>query len=449
MATKNHLDLLEESQAIKCRGLLEAWPSLSSSERAEEVKSLDPHILEDLFLHLRSAYKAELLGFVKPYQRWSLVHFLAPDDLVDLLQSVESDMHQEILNALDESHRAEVKALLVYKEDQAGGRMNSRYARLRPEMTVEEAIRYLRALTRDQAESIYQAYIVGTDNELLGAVSLRQLFLYSPQTRLETIMTSGEKLVRVPEHMDQEEIARLFKRKSFSVLPVVDSQNRIVGVVTMDDLVKVVQEEATEDIQKIGGMEALDAPYFATSFKDMIRKRAGWLLILFVGEMFTATAMSYFQMEIEKAVVLALFIPLIISSGGNSGSQASTLIIRAMALGEVRLRDWFRIFIREAASGLVLGAILGIVGLCRIVIWPARETLYGEHYLLVGMTVGLSLVGIVLWGTLSGSMLPLLLRKLKFDPATASAPFVATLVDVTGLIIYFSVASMMLSGVLL
>lgn len=449
MANHNHLDLLEESQAIKCRSLLEAWPALSYNDREDNVHHLERHVLEDLFLHLRSEHKAELLTFVKPYARWSLVHLLAPDDLVDLLQAVDEEMHKEILNALDESMRAEVKALLAYKEDQAGGRMNSRYARLRPEMTVEEAIRYLRALTRLQAESIYQGYIVGPNNELLGVVSLRQMFTHAPTAKLADIMTTGEKLVRVPEHMDQEEIARLFKRKSFSVLPVVDDKDRIVGVVTMDDLVKVVQEEATEDIQKLGGMEALDAPYFSTPFTQMVKKRAGWLLALFIGEMFTATAMGYFQHEIEKAVVLALFIPLIISSGGNSGSQASTLIIRAMALGEVRLRDWWRIFFRESASGLALGAILGAVGLCRIVFWPWRLSLYGEHFIEIGFTVAFSLIGIVLWGTLSGSMLPFILRKLKVDPATASAPFVATLVDVTGLIIYFSVASAVLGGTLL
>jgi magnesium transporter len=212
---------------------------------------------------------------------------------------------------------------------------------------------------------------------------------------------------------------------------------------------KVVQEEATEDFQKLGGMEALDAPYFSTSFPRLVRKRAGWLLALFIGEMFTATAMGYFEHEIEKAVVLALFIPLIISSGGNSGSQASTLIIRAMALGEVRLKDWLKVFLREAAAGLALGVVLGLVGLCRILLWPARHTLYGEHFVLVGATVALSLVGIVLWGALTGSMLPFLLRRLNFDPATACAPFVATLVDVTGLVIYFSVASIVLHGTML
>jgi magnesium transporter len=219
--------------------------------------------------------------------------------------------------------------------------------------------------------------------------------------------------------------------------------------VTVDDIVDVVQEEATEDIQKIGGMEALDAPYLQIGFAHMVKKRAGWLSALFLGEMLTATAMGYYEQAIERAVVLALFIPLIISSGGNSGSQASTLVIRAMALGEVRLRDWWRVVRREVAAGLALGTILGMIGLTRILLWPTRVQVYGEHYMLVGLTVATSLVGVVLFGTIAGSMLPFLLRRLGFDPASASAPFVATLVDVTGLIIYFTVASLILQRVLL
>jgi magnesium transporter len=249
--------------------------------------------------------------------------------------------------------------------------------------------------------------------------------------------------------MDEEKVAELFSKFQFLALPVVDSEMRMKGIVTVDDVVTVVRDAATEDIQKLGGQEALDAPYFQISFFSMVKKRAGWLLALFIGEMFTATAMSHYEVEIDRAVVLALFIPLIISSGGNSGSQASTLIIRAMALGEVRLRDWWRVMIREFSSGLSLGLILGTIGVIRIVLWPQRDATYGEHYFLVAMTVGCSLVGIVMWGTLAGSMLPFVLRKCRLDPATASAPFVATLVDVTGLIIYFTIAGMFLKGTLL
>lgn len=449
MGSKDHMGLLDESKALTCRSLLEAWPVMDELNRTEILQDIDRHVLEDLFIHLATDFKAELLTHVNAHQRWSLCHLLAPDDLTDVVQTVSPELREEIVNSLEDHLRAEVKALLAYKEDQAGGRMNPRYARLRPEMTVEEGIRYLRNLTRFQAELIYQAYIVDPQNILLGVVSLRQLFANPPTAKLADVMHKGDELVKIPANMDQEEIGKLFKKKGFTALPVVDEQNHIMGVVTIDDVVKVVQEEATEDIQKLGGMEALDAPYFSTTFYRLIQKRAGWLMALFIGEMFTATAMGYFEDEIKRAVVLAFFIPLIISSGGNSGSQASTLIIRAMALGEVRLRDWWKVFLRESAAGLALGAILGFVGFFRIIIWPAKQTLYGEHYMLVGLTVAFSLVGIVMWGALAGSMLPFLLRKLKFDPATASAPFVATLVDVSGLVIYFTVASIFLSGTLL
>ncbi|RYZ73256.1 MAG: magnesium transporter, partial [Proteobacteria bacterium] len=253
----------------------------------------------------------------------------------------------------------------------------------------------------------------------------------------------------VPVDTDQEQIGKIFSSQDLMAIPVINEQNQMVGIVTFDDVASVIQEEATEDIHKLGAVETLDAPYMKISMLQMIKKRAGWLLILFLGEMFTATAMGYFQSEIERAVVLALFIPLIISSGGNSGSQASTLIIRAMALGEVRLRDWWRVLGRELATGLALGTCLSLVGLTRILLWPAREQLYGPHYVRVAITVSISIVGVVLWGTLSGSMLPFLLKKMRFDPASASAPAVATLVDVTGLVIYFSVASAVLKGALL
>jgi magnesium transporter len=256
-------------------------------------------------------------------------------------------------------------------------------------------------------------------------------------------------LIAVLEGTDQEEIANQFSKHHLLAIPVVDTEGHIKGVVALDDIVDVVEEEASEDIQKIGGMEALDEPYLRTRFHRMIRKRGTWLLALFCGELLTATAMRYFEKEIARAVVLAVFIPLIISSGGNSGSQATTLVIRAMALGELRSRDWWRVIRRELAAGLVLGAMLGAVGMVRILVWQAAWRSYGEHYLLIASTVAASLIGVVLFGTLAGSMLPFLLRGLEIDPASASAPFVATLVDVTGLVIYFSFAGAILRGTLL
>ncbi|MEZ4846268.1 MAG: magnesium transporter [Bdellovibrionota bacterium] len=350
---------------------------------------------------------------------------------------------------LDPQTRVEVRALLAYREDQAGGLMSPRFARVRPEMSVEEALRYLRVQTRADLETIYYGYALDNEQRLLGVVSLRQLFASPAHMRVDEIMVKHPDLITLKDNEDQEMIAREFGKWNFYALPVVDDQGHMKGIVTVDDMVDVVQKEASEDIQKFGGVEALEAPYFNTKFLSMIQKRAGWLMVLFVGEMFTATAMGYFEHQISSAVVLTLFIPLIISSGGNTGSQASTLVIRAMALGEIRIRDWWRVMGREIAAGLFLGGILGLLGFARILFWPTSATVYGQHYALISVTVGISLLGIVLWGTLVGSMLPFLFRMIKVDPATASAPFVATLVDVTGLIIYFTVANIILAGTLL
>jgi len=375
------------------------------------------------------------------------MRLLAPDDAADAVQAADAAERNGLLALLDASTRHEVTALMAYAEDDAGGLMSPRFARVRPEMTADEAIRYLHKQARDRVETIYYVYVLDVQQRLVGVVSFRELFEALGTTKVQDLMHTH--VVTVAEQMDQEEVGLLFAKHDFLAMPVVDADGHMKGVVTVDDIVDVVQEEATEDIQKIGGMEALAEPYLDIGLWRMIRKRAGWLSALFVGETLTATAMGYFEHEIAQAVVLALFIPLIISSGGNSGSQASTLVVRAMALGEVGLRDWWRVMRRECAAGLTLGMILGTIGLLRILLWPSRTTVYGEHYVLIAITVACTLVGIVLWGTLSGSMLPLLLRRLGFDPASASAPFVATLVDVTGLIIYFTVASAILRGTLL
>lgn len=428
--------------------LINEWSSLSSDEHEQIFLKLDRKTAEDFFLRLSAADQVEIFRLLPERDRRTWMRLLAPDDAADLIQHLNEDERRQAFNLLDPQTRTEVSALLAYREDQAGGLMNSRFARLRPDMTVEEAIRYLRAQTKTQVETIYYAYVLDQNQILLGVVSLRLLFTSPPSAIVDQIMVKGDALIKVPENQDQEETARLFNNSELMALPVVDPDGRMKGIVTFDDVVKVVEQEATEDIQKIGGMEAMDAPYFQVGFLEMIRKRAGWLMVLFVGEMFTATAMSYYEEEISKAVVLALFIPLIISSGGNSGSQASTLVIRSMALGEIRIRDWWRVLFREALSGLALGVLLGTLGLARILLWPSSSTLYGPHYGLISLAVGCSLVGIVLWGTLAGSMLPLLLKRWGFDPATASAPLVATLVDVTGLIIYFTVANLILGHVL-
>lgn len=437
----------KQDQQDSVLSLTDEWSSLTPEERREKFKELPRTDAEELFLNLKTHDQAELIAEASHLEKRSWVRLLAPDDVADLIQEVGLESKDELLSLLDPQTKREVIALLAYAEDAAGGLMSTRFVRLRPDMTVDEAISYLRIQAKTHVESIYYAYVLDSDQKLLGVISFREVFSAAPGTKINDIMHT--EIMKLPPEMDQEEIGRIFSQHDLMALPVVDENGIMKGIVTFDDIAHAIQEEATEDIHKLGGVESLDAPYMKISMLEMIKKRAGWLLVLFLGEMFTATAMGYFQTEIERAVVLALFIPLIISSGGNSGSQASTLIIRAMALGEVRLRDWWRVLGRELLAGLALGVTLGLVGLCRILIWPTRESLYGPHYVLVAVTVMLSLIGIVLWGTISGSMLPFLLKKVGFDPASASAPAVATLVDVTGLIIYFSVASMVLHGVLL
>ncbi len=427
--------------------LHDAWPVLSTQERLEGLSLLTHAETEALFLGMHAHDQADLILAAPVAIRRSLMRFLPPDDAADVVQEADLDDRRELLDLLDEPTRKEVVALLAYAEDDAGGLMNPRYARLRPDMSVDEAISYLRRQTRQHVESVYYLYVLDAEQHLLGVVSFRDLFSAQPDKRVRDVMSTD--VFTVPEDMDQEAVSKLFAQHNFLAVPVVDAERRVKGIVTVDDIVDVVQEEATEDIQKLGGMEALDAPYLSIGFGAMLRKRAGWLSVLFVSEMLTASAMAVFEKEIARAVVLALFVPLIISSGGNSGSQASTLVVRALALGELKVRDWWRVVRREFMAGLTLGLILSTLGFVRILAWQAAFHLYGEHYFLIACTVAGSLIGVVMFGTLAGSMLPLLLRRLGFDPASASAPFVATLVDVTGIVIYFSVASVLLRGTLL
>jgi len=334
----------------------------------------------------------------------------------------------------------------LYPEDEAAGLMHSGFVRISEEMTVEEAIATIRRQA-ENVEMIYYAYVLDHEQHLLGVVSFRELVSADRSKKVRDTMRKD--YVFVPEDEDKEVVAQILAKHRLLAVPVLDMNRHMLGIVSSADLAGVVQQAASEDILKIGGMEALEGPYMDVTFLQMIKKRAGWLAVLFLGEMLTATAMGYFSDEISRAVVLALFIPLIISSGGNSGSQATTLVIRAMALGEIRLRDWFRVIRRELMAGLALGAILGTIGITRIFLWHLLRGTYGEHYGIIALTIGCSLIGVVMFGTLAGSMLPFILRRCGLDPASASAPFVATLVDVTGLIIYFSVASVILRGVML
>lgn len=427
--------------------LISNWTSYSLDERKEQFNALTRTDAEELFLNLSAHDQAELLQDSSGPERRSWVRLLAPDDIADLIQEMGTHHRDEILSLLDPQTRREVTALLAYAEDNAGGLMSSRFVRLRPEMSVDEAISYLRIQAKTHVETIYYCYVLDHDQKLLGVFSFRELFSASPGKSVCDIMHTDT--VKISVDLDQEKVAQIFHQHSLLAIPVVDADGRMKGIVTLDDIAETIQEEATEDIQKLGGTETLDAPYMKTPLPELVRKRAGWLAILFVGEMFTTTTMKYFEVEIERAVVLALFIPLIISAGGNSGSQASTLIIRAMSLGEVQLRDWWKVFRRELLSGLLLGFILGSIGFLRIAIWPTREAYFGSHWFALACTVFTAVMGVVLWGTLSGSMLPFLLKKLRLDPASASAPMVATIVDVTGIVIYFTVASAFLTGRLL
>jgi magnesium transporter len=434
-------------KSVATSELQEAWAVLSPEERLEGLRLFPHPEAEDFLMSLPARDQAELILTTTSSERRFWMRLLPLDDAADVIQAAPEEERDGLLALLDESSHKEVAALLAYAEDDAGGLMNPHYARLRPEMSVDEAITYLRRQARERLETIYYVYVLDPEQRLLGVVSFRELFFAPPTKTVRDIMHTD--VVTAHEEMDQEALSRLFQEHNFLAIPVLDDARHVKGIVTVDDIVDVVQEEATEDIQKFGGMAALEAPYLEVGFATMVRKRAGWLSALFIGEMLTATAMGRFESEIARAVVLALFVPLIISSGGNSGSQASTLVVRALALGEVRLRDWWRVVRRELAAGLWLGSILATIGFVRILLWQEFFHTYGTHSFLIACTVASSLIGVVTWGTLAGSMLPLFLRRLGFDPASASAPFVATLVDVSGIVIYFTMASLILGGTLL
>lgn len=423
------------------------WSDSSLPQRISSFREMPLVKAQEFFHELSTHNQHEIIAHLPEGEQAVWLRILDPDDAADLLQECDSDERAHLMQLLDHVTRAEVQALLSYREDVAGGLMSPRFARVPPYLTVAEALAYVRKQAVSATETVYTIYVLDSQQQLLGVISLRALFRADPGQAIAAIMRTD--VIAASEQDDQEQLMRLFAEHDLIAIPIVDSNNRMKGIVTVDDIVDVVEEEATEDIQKIGGSEALGLPYMEVSLIDMIKKRAGWLTVLFLGEMLTANAMGHFEGEIAKAVVLALFVPLIISSGGNSGSQASTIIIRAIALGEVRLVDWWRVMRREAITGLALGTILGLIGMARILVWQYLFHTYGPHYMLICLTVGISLLGIVLWGTLSGSLLPFVLRKAGFDPASASTPFVATLVDVTGLIIYFSVANVLLRGALL
>ena len=429
------------------------------SDIAEMLTALPPKERAIVFRLVARERAAEVFGYLAPSEQEELIHSLTADEVKRMLNAMRPDdrtrffgemaaeVTRKLLEGLSPEELRESRELLGYPPDSVGRYMTPHYVSISPDMTAGEALEHIRQVGH-KSETLNVVYILDVNGKLLEDIRLGSLVLADPQTKVRDIADPA--LVSLHAMDDRETALAAFEKYDRVALPVTDAEGNMLGVVTVDDMLDVAQAEATEDIQKIGGSEALDAPYIQVSLWDMIRKRGGWLSALFLGEMLTATAMSFFEGEIAKAVVLALFVPLVISSGGNSGSQAASLIIRALALRELKLRDWFRVFRRELISGLALGFMLGVIGFFRIVLWQHLHlTNYGAHYLLLAFTVWASLIGVVMFGTLAGSMLPFILRGLGFDPAASSAPLVATLVDVTGLCIYFSVALLILRGTLL
>jgi magnesium transporter len=412
-----------------------------------------PHDLAaDVFEYLDFDAQQTLLRAMAHEQVVGILNEMAPDDRTALLEELPSAAARQLIRLLTPEERRIATALLGYPEDSVGRLMTPDFIAVHEDWTVQQVLDYVREHGRD-SETLNFVYVVDDRGKLIDDVRMREFLLRPLTAKVSDIRDQTFGALNVTD--SQQDALNIFRKYDRAALPVVDSNGVVVGIVTADDMLDVAEEEATEDIQKFGGMEALDEPYMRIPLWRMVRKRAGWLIILFLGEMLTATAMASYQEELAKALVLALFLPLIVSSGGNSGSQASTLMIRAMALGEVTLRDWWRVMAREVQAGLSLGVILGAIGVVRVGVWAIigeqylHRQPYGPHWPLVAITVGISLVGVVIWGTISGSMLPFLLRRIGADPATSSAPFVATLVDVTGLVIYFSIALVIMRGVML
>ncbi len=438
--------------------LREALIELEPADIAEIVGTLDDDraglvfrllprdLAAEIFSHLDVEQQQELIAHLGTERVVALVNEMDPDDRTALLEEMPSEVAQRLIALLSPAERRVTQTILGYPEESIGRLMTPDYVRVKPEWTIAEAMNHIRRYGSD-AETINVIYVVDENGRLIDDLRIRQLLLADPQQTVDSL--SDRKFVALRATDDREEAVRQMQRYDRVALPVVDSRDILVGIVTADDVADVAEEEVTEDIQKMGGMEALHAPYRESSFAAMVRKRGGWLSVLCIGQMLTATAMAYFEEEIQRAVVLALFIPLIISSGGNAGSQATSLVIRSLAVGDLTLRDWWYVCWREIATGLTLGTLLGVIGLLRVVLWPSRQLLYGDHYFLLGVTVAVSTVGVVTFGALTGAMLPFALRRIGLDPAAASAPFVATLVDVTGLVIYFTVAAVVLGGTML
>ncbi len=446
--------LIATEDKLEIREFLDDQNIADVAELIYEYEEYESQIIANLSIH-RAASTFKILDFptqkrivadLPSFKTAELLNELQADDRTDFLEDVPKEVLRELIKLLDPEERKITLALLGYPEDSVGRLMTPDYIYVYEHNTVNEVLETIRRIGKD-SETIDVIYVINNNGELLDDLRIREFIIAAPDKQVNELM--DERVISLNVTDDQEKANQVFKMNNRVALPVVDDNNVLLGIVTIDDILWVANEEFSEDIQKIGGTQALNEPYLDMPILKLFRKRVGWLTILLFGEMLTATAMGYFEDEIAKAVVLALFVPLIISSGGNSGSQASTLIIQAMAMGEITVLDWWRVLKRELVSGILLGVVLGVFGFIRIAVWQQVTHVYGPHWEYIALTVGFSLMGVVLWGTLSGSMLPMILKRLGADPAVSSAPFVATLVDVTGLIIYFSLAYLFLEGYLL
>jgi magnesium transporter len=436
-------DFLDDQNISDVAELVDEFPDYESSI----IANMSVHRAASVFKILDFSAQKRIIQTLPPNTTASLFNDLPADDRTDFLEELPSNVVRELIKLLDPEERKITLSLLGYPENSIGRLMTPDYVYVYPDNTVEEVFATIRKHGKD-SETINVIYVINEKGELLDDIRIRDFILNAPDKKVSELM--DDRVTSLHAYDDQETASEVFKMNNRVALPVVSNSNKLLGIVTIDDILWVASEEFSEDMQKIGGTSALNLPYLEMPIIRLFKKRIVWLVVLFLGEMLTATAMAYFEDEIAKAVVLALFVPLIISSGGNTGSQASTLIIQAMAVGEITIADWWRVIRREIVSGLLLGLVLGLIGFLRIVIWHSiSPSLYGEHWMPIAFTVGIALMGVVLWGTIAGSMLPIILKKLGADPAVSSAPFVATLVDVTGLVIYFSVAFLLLSGSLL
>jgi len=424
-----------------------------NEEREIEIfLHLSMHRALALFRILEHPTQKRIIKNLPPVKSAQILNEMEPDDRTSFFEDLPNEVVRELVKTLVPEERKITLSLLGYPENSVGRLMTPDYIYVYEHNTVSEVLNIIRSVGKN-TETIDVVYVINDHGELLDDLRIREFILASPDTRVNDLMDG--RYIELNARDDQETASEVFKMNNRVALPVVDDNNVLLGIVTIDDVLWVAAEEFSEDVQKIGGAEALDMPYLETPFFHLVKKRVGWLTILFFGEMLTATAMAFYNDEMAKVIILTNFIPLIISTGGNSGTQASTLIIQAMALGEVKLTDWWRVMRREILSGLMLGVMLGCIGFLRITLWSFAmhhgigKDIYGPHWVLLAITVWLSLIGVVLWGSLIGSMLPLLLKRLGADPASSSAPFVATLVDVTGLIIFFNVALLVLKGTLL